>query len=47
MANSKGIFRSMLDSMIAAREAQAARYVRQARAMLDNDMQQTRAAKQK
>jgi len=47
MAKTKGIFRSLLDSMIAAREAQAARYVRQVRAMLDNDMQQTREAKHK
>lgn len=47
MANSKGLFRSMLDSMIAAREAQAARYVRQARAIMDNDMHQARAAKRK
>jgi len=47
MIKTRGIFRSMLDSMIAARERQAARYVRQTRAMFDSDVKQTRDTKRK
>lgn len=37
----------MLDSMIAARERQAARYIRQTLAICDNDVKLTRDAKRK